>query len=123
MIITIFGFIVGLFNIFIGISDKNNAAFLIIGAICIILNVGLFMLQNWARIATFVLFIFLVLLNILLIYGTWLEISGYRQTWAFIGIIINLPLLLWSILAISTVARPKIKELFKPMDYKRGGPI
>lgn len=112
-IIATFGFIVGMFNIFMGVSSGPNIAFLVAAFICFVLSFGIFKLWNWARMATFILFVVVVLVNGLLLYGTWLDIMGHQNTWALLGIIANFPLSLWSLVATVILSLPKVKKQFR----------
>lgn len=108
-IIVVLYFIVGIFNLFIGISNERNIAFLFIGSLCVILSFGIFKLWNWARIAAIIISSFFIFVYILLIIGT---VKGYWQGWGGIGLFFNFPILLLSLFSIDVLFRQKIKELF-----------
>lgn len=110
IIIVILYFIVGLLNILINVSDIRDITFLVIGCICIVLGVGLFKLWSWARLMAIIFSLILILIYVLLLIGT---IKNYWQGWGGVGLIVNLPNFILSLMSIDTLTRSKIKELFK----------
>lgn len=111
IMISILGFIIGTFNIFI-FYNKNSLVFFIIGILCIILSFGLFKLWNLARIMTEIsAIVFIFIYTGLIVY----TFTGYRYHHGFagIGLVFHLPLLLLCIWALDYLNNPKIKILFK----------
>jgi len=94
-----FGIVTGIVSLFVGVLFRWNKPYLIYGCVSIFLSFGLFKLWGWARIATLVFSLYIILLNLLFIYGIWLEIAGYRQTWALFGTMLLLPTSVWAIMA------------------------
>lgn len=117
IILAIFGFVVGIFNLwkgigYIGFHFVSAVEFLSLAIVCAVLSLGLLKLRKWARIATFIFSSLTIPLCLLLIYGTWLHFEGYRQTWAFWPLIELFPSLLFSLCAIFYLTRPKVKNYF-----------
>ncbi|MDD4938839.1 MAG: hypothetical protein PHE18_00325 [Candidatus Omnitrophica bacterium] len=104
------GLIIGIFNIFV-YSNHNSPIFLTIGVTCFILSIGLFKLNNWARMLTIIMAsVFIIIYGALLIY----TFAYYEQHHGFAGIalIFHLPLLLLSIWSLDCLNNPGIKTLF-----------
>ncbi len=111
ILISIVGFIIGLFNIFI-FYNENSIVFFIMGFLCVILSFGLFNLWNWARmIAKIAAILFMIIYGYLIVYA--FAGYNYHHGFAFIGLIFNLPLLLLCLWVLDCLNNPKIKALFK----------
>lgn len=109
-LISICGFLIGLFNIF-SFSNRNDLIFLIIGLICVFLSLAIFRLWKPTRIIAMIFsWIFILIYLSLIIYA----VTGYsyHHGFAFIGLIFHLPLLLLCILTLHYFNLPQIKKLF-----------
>jgi len=108
-ILTVSYFVIGLFNIFIGVSDKNNIFFLIVGLVCMILAFGLYKLWNWIRIAAIIISLFFVLIYVLLIIGTVMNKFG---GWGGLGLLFDFPILALGLYALDVLMRASVKQEF-----------
>lgn len=108
--LVIYGIIVGLWNIFAGVSEKSNTVFLEIGSICIFLSFGIFMLWNWARLLAFIFSFLFIAMYIMLVISA---MTGAFQGFAGIAAIFHFPLLILSLLLIDNLRRKEIKAYFK----------
>lgn len=117
-LITVIGtlyFLVGIFNILIGISDKGNIAFFIMGLICTVIAIGLVKLWNWIRIIAIIISILFIFIYILLIFGTF---TNKFEGWGGLGLLVNFPILLLTIYTLEVLNRPNIKTQFKERKRK-----
>ena len=102
-------FAIGAFNLFVGISDKSNIVFLVIGFICTILGIGLYRLWNLIRITAITISSFFVFIYVMLIIGT---IMNQFEGWGGLGLLFNFPILALSLYAIDILMHPNIKQQF-----------
>ena len=109
-VFSIFVFMVGALNIFVGITTPGCGVFLVLGIISALLALGIFSLSNWARIGMIVFSVsFILLFYFPMILGT---VLGHLEYAGFIGLILNSPIFLLSLLCIDSFLRPEVKQHF-----------
>ena len=101
-------FLVGAFNFFLGVSHPGNTAFLVIGSICVVLSIGIWKLWDWARRGLLLLsFAFIALVYVPLIIATFM---GMFHGFAGMGLIVNTPVLILSLICINSLMRPEVRD-------------
>jgi len=121
LLLSIYGFIIGLFYAFV-IPRKENPVFFINGLFCIILSFGFFKKWKWARILGIIFSIIMILIYILLILYTFAG-WNYHHGFAAIGLIFNFPLLIFCLLALDYLNNSNIKILFKNDKQEKIGAV
>jgi len=106
--ISIYGIIVGLFNIFIGISGAmKNEIFFILGIICIFLSFGLLKGWRWIRILILLFCFIIILLYLLFIILTVIAVKYPHKIDPLIGVSLffYFPILLLSLFFTTSITK------------------
>jgi hypothetical protein len=108
-ILIIWGIFVGLFYIFVGITEQSNIAFLFIGLIYFFLSLGIYMLWNWARIITIISSLIFIGIYFILIFAAF---NRAYQGFAGIACFVHSPLFLLSVYSLDVLLRKENKIMF-----------